>query len=303
MRYEISINKTRRIKTIIKEDVTYCNTLSDLTSPDVWRLFGKELLNVFDSLLIVDKDNVNVQRLSVDDIKLYTHGVSSGYWLRKWDYNKQKHKELNRFKEIVDKHSASTLKEDVKKLISDKINSLINIQNVPISPFEKLKTEGKNVPISPFEKSQKEDENLSRFHHLRTNQLEDEKDGFCPDFPTWITGEIGTNPTPQNRLCKVTGLSLEIGIKQGEYLSAKGVEFYYYNHPDIYQKKLAIRLSKKWVDSDLKIQFREIAHSIRNEIYNPQNNFNRDIKKRENSGISFLFSLAETIRPDKRKYL
>ena len=311
LRYEISINKTRKVKKIVEEDATYCNTLADLTSPIIWHSFGKELLNVFDSLLIVDKDSIDIQSLNADDIRLYVNGISSGYWLRNWETRTLKQRSLNRFREIVSKHSTSTMKEDVKGLISGKINSLIDIEdvlispfeNVTISPFEKLKTEGEDVTISPFEKLQTPTGNVLRFHHLRTKQPDDKKGSFCYDFPTWMTGENVTKPTPQNRLCKVTGLSLEIGIKQGEYLSPKGVEFYYNNHPDIFAEKLYPRLSKKWQTEPLKIQFREIAHSIRNGIYNPKHNFKRDIKNLEEPGMSWLFSMAETIRPENGEYL
>jgi len=110
--------------------------------------------------------------------------------------------------------------------------------------------------------------------------------------------------TLKKKVCKVTGLSLDIGIKQREFLSAKGVEYYHLNNLDIFTNKLLPRLSTKWEDSPLKIQYREIAHSIRNELFNPKNNprnnFKRDAGKITN-GCSLLFSLAETIRPDKRQ--
>jgi len=100
----------------------------------------------------------------------------------------------------------------------------------------------------------------------------------------------------------VTFLNVPDVQKRGSYLSEKGVEFYYKNNREIYEKKLEVRLSKKWSESELKIKFREIAHSIRNEKYNPANNFRRDIKNLNRNG-DLLFDLTDTIREDKRVYL
>ena len=83
-------------------------------------------------------------------------------------------------------------------------------------------------------------------------------------------------------------------------MSKKNVEFYYNNHRKIYDEKLFIRLSKKWESEDLKIQFREIAHSIRNEFYNPKNNLSRDLRKREIEGMKSIFNLTDTIRKEKK---
>ena len=135
------------------------------------------------------------------------------------------------------------------------------------------------------------------------------KNPFCPEIHAWITVENRTSAAPENtskRLCPITGLSLEIPVKQNSYLSAKGVEFYHKNFPEIYSKILVVRLSKKWLNSDLQIQFREIAHSIRNEKFNPKNNPRNNSKRSiqlRRAGGQFLFPLAETIREDKLQYL
>ena len=301
LRFEIKINRVRRLKRIIKENV-FSSTLADLANPILWQSFGKELLSVYDSLLIVDRDSIDIQNLNGNDAKLFLSGCNSGYWSKKWSNRTTRQRKLKRFQEIVF-NSTSTMKEDVKVLISEKINSLIDVQNVTKSPFAKSEIGDKNVTFSAFAKSEVEDEKMLRFPHLR----KEGKGEKMLRFPSLDNSGFRNTCYEQKRNCKVTGLSLEIGIKQGEYLSAKGVEFYHQNHPDIFAEKLYTRLSKKWVDSELKIQFREIAHSIRNEIFNkennPRNNFKRDIKKREDSGMNLLFSLTETIRPDKRKFL
>jgi hypothetical protein len=290
LRYEIRITKTRRLKQIAEG--VYCSTLQDLTNPDVWRLLGDELLNVYDSLLIVDRDTIDVSKINPDDAKLYVNGVSPGYWLRNdFGHKEKKRRIIKKFKDLVNTHSESTLKNDVRALLETKINSLIDIEtNVTFSPNKIVETPQKDVTFSPNKKENR-------------NVKECEK---CDVFPTWITCENVTFLKPNLHFCEVTNLSLDIGIKQGSYLSSKGVEFYYYKHPEIYKEKLETRLSKKWKNAPLKIQFREIAHSIRNEKYNPRNNpRNNSLNSIRNvlGKGSLLFSLAETIRPDKREYL
>ncbi len=59
--------------------------------------------------------------------------------------------------------------------------------------------------------------------------------------------------------------SLDIGIKQGSYLNSHGVEYYYEKNREVYNQILEPRLSKRWKSKSLTVQFREIAHSIRND--------------------------------------
>ena len=70
---------------------------------------------------------------------------------------------------------------------------------------------------------------------------------------------------------------------------AKAIAF---NHPEVYQE-LAGRLSDRWYYSPLKIQFREIAHSVRNENFNFIHNTCRKINRIKLSPL--LFPLNEII--------
>ena len=131
------------------------------------------------------------------------------------------------------------------------------------------------------------------------------KDSDNGKFETNCTVDKGTKRFTFHT-CEVTGLSLEIGIKQGSYLSAKGVEYYYLNDIELFNKILLPRLTEKWQSSELKIQFREIAHSIRNEKYNPKNNPRNNLKtsiKNRDIGVLNLFDYSDMLREDKRKIL
>jgi hypothetical protein len=296
LRYEIAVEKKRKLAQIASSDV-FCSTLQDLTNPALWRLLGNELLSVYDSLLVVDSDSIDIQSLDTDELKIYSDGIRPGYWLRDWRYREDKKRALKQFREIIDKHSQSTIKSDARALIEAKINSLIDVEfnetrntDVTISPFGKLETGQNFVTISPFGKE-------------KPNVKENQK---CYECPTWITGENVTFQKPNLHFCEITNLPLETCFSPGSYLSSKGVEFYHDNRPEIYNEVLRPRLSKKWENADLKIQFREIAHSIRNEKYNPGNNPRNNAKKSIRNVLSkgsLLFSLAETISKEKRKYL
>jgi hypothetical protein len=117
-------------------------------NPALWHLLGNELLNVYDSLLVVDSDSIDIQSLDKDELKIYSDGIRPGYWIRNWKYREDKKRALKRFRDIIGKHSQSKIKSDVRALIEAKINSLIDVEfnetrkdYVTDSPLEKLETE------------------------------------------------------------------------------------------------------------------------------------------------------------------
>lgn len=137
LRYEIRINKMRRLHNIIKKDGVFCSTLADLSKPALWRLLGNELLNIYDSILIVEHGSVDTSSLNTDEIRLFIDGCHSWHWSQQWADRMKKKRTLEKFQNIIKNHSTSTLKNDIRNLIDEKINSLINIQDVTKSPFAK----------------------------------------------------------------------------------------------------------------------------------------------------------------------
>lgn len=300
LRYEIRLKKMRRLrKHIINSHNVFSSSLADLAAPDLWRLLGSELLNVYNELLIVRPDGVKTSAMDKNDVDLFTRGCKPGYWdIDKWissqddekskKRNRQKRlREMQAFKEILHKYSLSEFKERTKNLISEKINFLIDVAK---SPFGKMDPEDKSeknhrlgdeeitaidVVKSPFGDHEKS-ANLSQNHPL-------DNWGFCDKLGAIeVVGDFDAGrrkntlcEDSKNTLCIVTGLSLDIGIKQGKHLTAKGVEYYFINHEKKYTEILKPRLSTKWISEPLNIQFREIAHSIRNAISNPRNNAKR----------------------------
>lgn len=271
LRIEIACKHKSKRDRIIKEYATYCSTLSDLTNPKVWQAFGNELESICDNLIIIDREGIDYTHLKPKDAELLTKGISSFYWTKKWNNRMTRNRHLNRFLELSSLYGGSNIRERIKKATTAKIKELIDINSTPenVTNCTKLKdsAKGENVTFCTVDKGT-----------------------ICNTFHT----------------CEVTGLSLEIGIKQGSYLSAKGVEYYYLNDIDLFNKILLPRLTEKWQESELKIQFREIAHSIRNEKYNPKNNPRNNLKtsiKNRDNGVLNLFDYSDMLREDKRRIL
>lgn len=298
LRIELAIKKKRKRESIIKEYATYCNTLSDLTNIKVWQAFSHELESICDNLIIIDREGIDYTHLKPKDAELLTKGISSFYWTKKWNSRATRMRYLDRFVELSSLYGGSNIREKIKKATTAKIKELIDIECTP-----------ENVTFSPFMKDAVSIKNETNVPLLRNAKVE-------TNVPFMKDSDNGKNETNVHvdkggkrftfHTCEVTGLSLEIGIKQGSYLSAKGIEYYYNNDIELFNKILLPRLSEKWQSSELKIQFKEIAHSIRNEKYNPKNNPRNNLKtsiKIRDKGVLNLFDYSDMLREDKRKIL
>lgn len=286
LRVEVACKHKSKRDRIIKEYATYCTTLSDLTNSNVWQAFGNELESVCDNLILIDREHINYSNLKSKDAELLTKGVSPFFWTKKWNSRATRMRHLDRFVELSSKYGGNDIREEIKTATASKIKELINIENTP-----------QNVTDCTLLRNVESVKNETDCTFMR-NDNKNKNETDC-------TVDKGTKRFTSS-LCEVTSLSLEIGIKQGSYLSAKGVEYYYHNQIEIYDKILLPRLSEKWHESELNIQFREIAHSIRNEKYNPKNNPRNNLKtsiKTRDIGVLNIFDYSVMLREDKRKIL
>ena len=103
-----------------------------------------------------------------------------------------------------------------------------------------------------------------------------------------------------SRTCPVTGLDISMQPKNSKFLSYIGVKWYFEHERKIYEKLLAPRLTENCRKKDIAIQFREIAHSIRNTDSNPRNNTRRAIQKLLDEKDS-LFNNLQLIDKSKLK--
>ncbi len=88
------------------------------------------------------------------------------------------------------------------------------------------------------------------------------------------------NTTHQaRRICPVSGLDISMQTPNSKFLSYSGVKWYYEHKRTIYKKLLEPRLTDFWQGSPLDVQFREIAHAIRNSDSNPRNSTKRAVNR------------------------
>ena len=289
LRVEVAVKRARHRNAIIKEYARYCNTLDDLTNTNIWRAFANELIRVFDDILIVDKESIDYASLSANEVEVFSKGLNPFHW-KSFSNRQTRANHLERFLSVVNSRGGNDAKESVKRAIQSKTNELINIENIPTYQVESLTFTAKlgNKAI---------DNNLTF-----TAKLGDEVEDESLTFTAVDKGGNRQYLEANNRLCKITSLSLDIGIKQNDVLSSKGVEYYYLNERDTYNKVLYPRLSEKMKSNSIKKQFEAIAHSLRNERSNPRNNpknnLRRDLKNLE-KGFSMMFDFADMLRDDK----
>ncbi|MCD4834632.1 MAG: hypothetical protein K8R31_12600 [Bacteroidales bacterium] len=91
--------------------------------------------------------------------------------------------------------------------------------------------------------------------------------------------DIRLSSASSEKICPVTGLDISMQPRNSKFLSSSGVKWYYENDIKTFDKILAPRLTESFKSKDINIQFREVAHSIRNADSNPRNNTRRAIQK------------------------
>lgn len=149
LRIELVIKHKAKRKAIIKEFAPFCDTLEDLTNSNIWRAFGNELLNVFDSMVIIDRGNIDYNSLSPKDMEVLAKGCSSPfYWRKNWSTKRTRSNHLNRFLGVLKAKGGNTIKEHIRAKIEARINELIDIENVPL--YQQSSTENINTKFSCF---------------------------------------------------------------------------------------------------------------------------------------------------------
>lgn len=98
--------------------------------------------------------------------------------------------------------------------------------------------------------------------------------------------------------CPVTGLDISMQPKNSKFITVSGIKWYYRYEQEIYYQILAIRLSENLKNKKMELQFKGIAHSIRNAESNPRNNTRRAIQKLLNDKSS-LFNNLQLIEKTK----
>jgi len=247
-RFEVKVVKMEYLQNIgIK-------TLADLLNIEKLQSLGKKLISVFNELLIIDK--IDTAIFTAKEKEIYQNGINPMFWERlkpnskDLDYIKLRSKynrERDKFNSLIKKYNLNKSQKEVSELIKNKWNDLL------------IFDAKKRYKLTTF---------LNEYSNQRSEHKTVQND----------TSNIVLNCTVVKRLCLVTGLDISMQKTTSKFMSISGIKFYKKNDPKIY-KELEKRLSDKWKNKNLEIQFREIAHSIRNKNNNPRNNTKRSINK------------------------
>ena len=244
--------------------------LADLTKPDLYTTFKHILLDIWSGILIFD---MNIKLDKIDCLKyreLCLQGRYPQYWIDLDRY--KRHRNMKKFKILMD---SEVVKHRISDLIERKCNEL--------TTFKK---------VNEFEIVQQNN------HFQKTTSC----------FKTQLNNT--TIKCNSVSTCIVTGLEIHTQHPKTNYLTAKGVEWYFNKQPKIYSEKLENLLTDKWKIKNRgepkKIWFDEIAHKIRCKLSNPRrnpiNNTKKSFRNIESKGFK-LWSTEELADPEKFKLI
>ena len=252
LRVEIKIKRRKIVKNVRLESV------SDLLEPVAWKEFIKWLRPVVDRLLIYEHGTVDDSGFSPLKKQLFRDGTTLNYWnLCRMDHSRQTYRNrIRSFENLIGKHSTSSLKERVNSLLQAKL--------------DEIETMLENDVLNDEETSQ----TACLPDHSRT----------VVTLPTRVRGNLPGKASCENaKVCPITGLDISMQRKESRFLGITGIKFYMKHDPPVRDELLG-RLSSRWEKAPLEVKIKEIAHSIRNDYYNPRNNAKRALMRLRGSG-------------------
>jgi hypothetical protein len=213
---------------------------SDLGKSETWNSLGQEIIKKFSGVIYYDP-SIKLKTLPTKDGEFIEKGRNPIFW-----------------QDLSGPH-VSRIRKQYQTLIKQH-GKLFN--SLPSLIEQELK---EVVKCSHFSDSEKSGTKTGQFPEMVN----------C--YPL-LYGNI--SPIGNNRVvCQVTGNDISMQKPGSKFLCISGLRFLYKNDYSKYEKLKNSRLSEKWQKSPLDIQLREIAHSIRNEYFNPKHDTARDIKK------------------------
>ena len=237
---------------------------SDLGKVETWHKLGEVLKEKFSDVIYYDP-SIDLNKAPEKERQFIKAGYNPFYW-----------------EKLKGSHTART-REQYKKLIG-KYGSKFN-----------------NLP----ELLDQEIEKVAKSYHYFDSENDPLKSDSCkkvancyPLLPCNFSPPQQTTST--NRVnCCVTGIDISIQRPGSKFLCISGIRWLFMTDPATFEKLKSERLSAKWHNSTLDIQFREICHSVRNEYFNPRHNTTRAIMRL--SQYPNLFDNYPLIREDKRQ--
>ncbi len=235
---------------------------SDLRKIETWSYLGDILRKKFSEIIYYDP-SINLKELSEKDLQFIKDGRNPFYW-----------------SDLSGPHVDRTRKQ-YQFLIRKHGNRFNNLPEMIDLEIKEL--------VKSYHYSDNEND-MRNFHRNRR---------LVKKSPL-LYGILSPRPN-QKTFCEVTGIEISMQKRGSRFLSIAGIKFLHRHNPELYEKLRDERLSSRWLNEDISVQFREICHSIRNEYFNPANNTKKSLKNITKDPV--LFDITPYIAEEKRHLL
>ena len=209
---------------------TGINNLINTADADKLKIFFSLLVAKFKEVVCFD-DSININDLGKRDAKAFDD-LKNVY---NWEiYNKkQRHDKKKTLKRLIENYGTRDYIAIITDLLEKKFVELIN---------DDLKT-------------------CNLLHDFENDLIQELK----PKPVTYSSVDKGKkrNKFDNDKMCKVTGLDISMQKDNSILLSHSGLKYYLENKPKVFEKIRRNHLTRKWYQSELNIQIKEIAHNIR----------------------------------------
>jgi len=233
---------------------------SDLSNLETWLYLGTVLQKKFDEVIYYDP-TINLKQVPESERELIETGHNPIFWENLSGPHASRIRK--QYQNLIKKHG--TMFNNLPELLNQEINEVV-----------------KSYQFSPIENS---------------ISFQPEKPAMVKSYPL-----LYGNNSPMainDRICIVTGISISCQKPESKFLCISGIRQLKKTDPEGYEKLRDQRLNSKWLIYPLEVHFREIAHSIRNEFYNPKHNTRQSILKINEDPV--LFDQWPLISQDKRQ--
>lgn len=235
---------------------------SNLSNIDTWLIFGDIIRKKFSEIIYYDP-SVNLKELPVKDLQFIKDGRNPFFW-----------------SDLTGPHVDRTRKQ-YQFLIRKHGNRFNNLPEVIDREIKEL--------VKSYHNSDNETDMRNLYRNRR----------LVKSLPLLYAN---LSPRPSNKMfCEVTGIDISMQKSGSRFLSSAGIKYLYLNNKELFEKLRDERLSAKWMNEDISIQFREICHSIRNEFFNPGNNTKKSLRNIMKDPL--LFDITPFISSEKRKII
>ena len=233
---------------------------SDLNNPDTWLYLGAVLQKKFSEVIYYDP-SINLKLIPESDRLIIVKGHNPIFWENLSGPHTSRIRK--QYQNLIKKHG--TMFKNLPELLNQEINEVV-----------------KSYHYSPIE-------NKTPYYTEITEMVKSYPLLYGNNSPMAIN----------DRICIVTGISISCQKPESKFLCISGIRQLKKTDPEGYEKLRDQRLNSKWLPYPLEIHFREIAHSIRNEFYNPKHNTRQSILKINEDPV--LFDIWPLISQDKRQ--